>query len=90
MGKGKVWVGVAGAVGVVVGILFAPRKGSETRKAIVERTEPVQAAARKAASKAGDVIAPATDKAAAWVPLIGKNDKRDVEMEEPAGKASSS
>ena len=87
---GKVWVGVAGAVGVVVGILFAPRKGSETRKAIVERTEPVQAAARKAASKAGGVIAPATDKAVGWVPLIGKNDKGDVEMEEPAGKASSS
>ena len=87
---GKVWVGVAGAVGVVVGILFAPRKGSETRKAIVERTEPVQAAARKAASKAGDVIAPATDKAVGWVPLIGKNDKGNGKLEEPAGKASSS
>ncbi len=89
---GKLWVGVAGAgaVGVVIGILFAPRKGSETRKAIVERTEPVQTAARKAASKAGDVIAPATDKAVGWVPLIGKNDKGDVKVEEPAGSASSS
>ena len=89
--KGKVFVGVAGAVGVVVGILFAPRKGSETRKAIVDSTEPVQTAARKAASKAGDAIAPAAGKAGGWFPLIGKNgtDQDGVsETAEPAEKAA--
>ena len=86
MGK-ALWVGAAGAVGVVVGILFAPRKGSETRRAIVERTEPVQTAARKAASKAGDAIAPATGRAGEWLPMIGGKNG-DVKTEEPAEKAS--
>ncbi len=85
---GKVWIGVAGVVGVAIGILFAPRKGSETRKAIVDRTEPVQTAAKKAASRAGDVIAPAADKAGEWVPLIGKNKEGVNETAEPAGTAS--
>ena len=86
----KVWVGVAGAIGVVVGILFAPRKGSETRKAIVERTEPVQTAAKEAASKAGEVIAPVADKAGEWVPLIGKNKDGVDQTEEPARTAGRS
>ena len=84
---GKVWIGVAGAVGVAIGILFAPRKGSETRKAIVDRTEPVQTAARKAASRAGDVIAPAADRAGEWVPLIGKNREGVNDTEELVGSA---
>ena len=88
MGK-ALWVGVGGAIGVAIGILFAPRKGSETRRAIAERTEPVQTVARKAASKAGDAIAPATDKAGEWLPVIGGKNG-DVKMEEPVGKASSS
>ena len=82
---GKISVGVAGAIGVVVGILLAPRKGSETRKQIVQRTEPLQEAARKAASRAGDAVKPVTKMVGERVPLIGKD---GVKPEEPVVEAS--
>ena len=56
---GKISIGVAGAIGVLVGLLLAPRKGSETRKQIARRSEPLQEAAKKAASKAVDAVKPA-------------------------------
>ena len=77
---GKISVGVAGAIGVVVGLLLAPRKGSETRKQIVQRTEPLQEAARRAASRAGDAVKPVTRMVGERVPLIGKD---GVKPEEP-------
>ena len=52
MGK-ALWVGVGGAIGVAIGILFAPRKGSETRRAIAERTEPVQTASQEGRFEGG-------------------------------------
>ena len=72
---GKISVGVAGAIGVLVGILLAPRKGSETREKIVRRSEPLQQAARKAASRAGDTIKPVTRMVGERVPLLDRNNK---------------
>ena len=84
---GKISVGVAGAIGVLVGILLAPRKGSETREKIVRRSEPLQQAARKAASRAGDTIKPVTRMVGERVPLLDR-DNKGVKLEEPAGEAS--
>ena len=66
-------VGIVGvACGVLAGILFAPRKGSETREAIVKRSRPFQDSARKAASRAGEKIAPIARKAGSKIPLSVK------------------
>ena len=72
---GKISVGIAGAIGVLVGILIAPRKGSETREEIIRRSEPLQEAARKAASRVGDAVKPVTKMVGERVPLTdrGKN-----------------
>lgn len=52
-------VGVAGVTfGVLAGVLFAPRKGSETREEVVRRSKPLQDAARDAASSVGQKIRP--------------------------------
>ena len=72
---GKISVGVAGAIGVLVGILLAPRKGSETREKIVRRSEPLQQAARKAASRAGDTIKPVTRMVGKRVPFLDRDNK---------------
>ena len=63
-------VGIVGvACGVVAGILFAPRKGSETREEIVKRSRPLQESARKAASRAGEKITPIARMAGSKIPL---------------------
>ena len=66
-------VGIVGvACGVLAGILFAPRKGSETREEIVKRSRPLQESARKAASRAREKIAPIARKAGSKIPLSVK------------------
>ena len=72
---GKISVGIAGAIGVLVGILIAPRKGSETRKRIVQRSEPLQQAARNAASKAGDAVKPVTRVVGERIPFLDRTNK---------------
>ena len=83
---GTISVGVAVAIGGLIGILLAPRKGSETREQIVQRSKPLQEAARNVASKSGDAIAPITKMAGEKVPLIGR-DKDGDKLKEPAGEA---
>jgi hypothetical protein len=66
-------VGIVGvACGVLAGILFAPRKGSETREEIVKRSRPLQESARKAASRAREKIAPIARMAGSKIPLSVK------------------
>ncbi len=78
-------VGVIGVtIGVVAGILFAPRKGSETREEIVRRSQPVQKAARGAASSVGQKVKPIAKLAGERLPL-GARAKGAAEAEEPAG-----
>ena len=57
---------------MLAGILFAPRKGSETREEIVRRSRPLQESARKAASRAGEKIAPIARMAGSKIPLSVK------------------
>ncbi len=94
---GKIWVGIAGALGVLVGILIAPRKGSETREQIVHKSEPLQQAARSAfskagdatrnaASKAGDVVKPVTRAVGERVPLLDRANGSG-KLEDPAEEA---
>ncbi len=96
---GKIWIGIAGAVGAVIGILFAPRKGSETREEIARRAEPiaeeiarraepVAQAARDAASKAGDAIAPIAEKARERIPTVSAGkDSGGEKAESPEAKS---
>ena len=91
---GKIQVGIVGAIGVLVGILIAPRKGSETRKEIVRRSEPLQLAARKATSKVQDAVKPVTRVVGERVPridrvpLIGRDGAAVEEAEGEAGDES--
>lgn len=63
-------IGVVGVtLGVLAGILFAPRKGSETREEIVRRSRPLQETARNAASRAGQKIQPIAKLAGDRLPL---------------------
>ena len=80
-------VGVIGVTfGVLAGILFAPRKGSETREEIVRRSKPLQEAARNAASRAGRQIQPIAKLAGDRLPL-GARAKGAAEAEERAAGA---
>lgn len=81
----KFSVVISGAIGVLIGILLAPRKGSETREQIIERSKPLQQAAKNAVSRAGDAVVPVAKIAGERVPLLRKG-KEDVEPEEPAGE----
>ena len=90
---GKISVGIAGAIGVLVGILVAPRKGSETREQVVQRSKvPLQEAARKAASRARETIRPVARVVGERVsmidrgPLISK-DGGGANIKEPEGEA---
>ena len=56
-------------LGVLVGILFAPRKGSETREEIVRRSRPLQDATRSAASRMGQKIQPVVKQVGDRLPL---------------------
>ena len=77
-------VGVVGVtVGVLAGILFAPRKGSETREEIVRRSQPIQKAARGAASSVGQKVKPIAKLAGERLPL-GARAKGAAEPDEPA------
>ena len=52
-------VGIVGVtIGVLAGVLLAPRKGSETREEIVRRSRPLQDAAKSSASRMGKKIGP--------------------------------
>lgn len=63
-------VGVAGVTfGVLAGVLFAPRKGSETREEIVRRSRPLQDAARSTGSRARRKIQPVIKLAGDRLPL---------------------
>ena len=63
-------VGIVGVVfGVLAGILFAPRKGSETREEIARRSKPLQVAAKRTASRVGQKIQPAARLAGDRLPL---------------------
>ena len=89
---GKVQVVIAGALGVLIGILVAPRKGSETREEIVRRSEPLQQAARKASSKIQDAVKPVTRVVGERVPKIDRvpligGDRDGASVEEPVGEA---
>ena len=84
---GKISVGIAGAIGVLIGILIAPRKGSETRERIVQRSKvPIQQAARTVASRAGETLKPVARVVGERVPMIGK-DRDGASVEEPEGEA---
>ena len=83
---GKISVGIAGAIGVLVGILIAPRKGSETRGQIVHRSEPLQQAVKNADSKAGDAVKPVTRVVGERIPLLDRSN-RSVAPEEPVQEA---
>ena len=77
-------VGAVGVtIGVVVGVLLAPRKGSETRDEIVRRSRPLQETARKSASKAGQKIQPVVKLAGDRFPL-GARAKGSAAAEEQA------
>lgn len=82
---GKFSVVISGAIGVLVGILLAPRKGSETRDQIIQRSKPLQQAAKNAVSRASHAVAPVTKMAGERVPMLGKG-KEDAKPEEPAGE----
>ena len=41
MGKGFKGFIVAGAIGATLGVLFAPRKGKETRKLLSQKTDSI-------------------------------------------------
>ena len=63
-------IGVVGVtLGVLAGILFAPRKGSETREEIVRRSKPLREAAGNAASRAGQKIQPIAKLAGDRIPM---------------------
>lgn len=80
-------IGVVGVtLGVLAGILFAPRKGSETREEIVRRSRPLQETARNAASRAGQKIQPIAKLAGDRLPL-GARAKGAAEAEEWAAGA---
>ena len=80
-------VGIIGvACGVLAGILFAPRKGSETREEIVRRSRPLQESARKAASRAGEKIAPIARMAGSKIPMSVKP-KSAFSADVPAAEA---
>ena len=77
-------VGVFGVtIGVVVGVLFAPRKGAETREEIVRRSKPIQKAARGAASSVGQKVQPVVKLAGDRLSL-GARAKGAAEAEERA------
>lgn len=79
-------VGVAGVTfGVLAGLLFAPRKGSETREEIVRRSRPLQDAARSTASGARRKIQPVVKLAGDRLPL-GARAKRAAEAKEQAAE----
>ena len=83
---GKISVGIAGAVGVLIGILIAPRKGSETRGQIVQRSEPLQQAVKSAASKAGNAAKPVTRVVGERIPMLNRS-SRSVAPEKPVQEA---
>ena len=49
-------------IGLAIGILYAPHKGSVTREIIKERTEDVRDSAEDLVEKAGDLVEKAKEK----------------------------
>ena len=67
-GIGRLLIG--GVIGGVIGLLFAPRKGSETRAQIAVQTKPVQESGKVIASKAGQVVGSQAEKISKKIPGI--------------------
>ena len=83
---GKFSVVLSGAIGVLVGILLAPRKGSETRDQIIQRSKPLQQAAKNAVSRAGDAAACPLPRWLVKEFPCSVRAREDVEPEEPTGE----
>ncbi|SHJ70569.1 YtxH-like protein [Anaerobranca californiensis DSM 14826] len=72
--KVAVTAGVSTAIGAVLGILFAPKSGKETRKDIADKTKEV-------AETVKEKVVEAKDKAAEVVEKVKNKGQKEVELE---------